>query len=67
MLLHCGAKHVVAISSTSQFTKDNSSDPAEKKLAENLAENEQSLAAWAKKEEITFTILRTTLVLWFGT
>ena len=66
MLLHCGAKHVVAISSTSRFTKDNSSDPAEKKLAGNLAENEERLAAWAKKEKITFTILRTTLVYGLG-
>jgi nucleoside-diphosphate-sugar epimerase len=66
MLLHCGAKHVVAISSTSRFTKDTSSDPAEKKLAENLAENEERLATWAKKEKITFTILRTTLVYGLG-
>ena len=66
MLLNCCAKHVVAISSTSRFTKDTSSDPAEKKLAENLAENEEQLAAWAKKEKITFTILRTTLVYGLG-
>jgi nucleoside-diphosphate-sugar epimerase len=66
MLLHCGAKHVVAISSTSRFTKRVSSDPAEKELAEHLAKNEECLAAWAKKEKITFTILRTTLVYGLG-
>ena len=66
MLLHFGAKHVVAISSTSRFTKSVSSDPAEKELSEYLAENEERLAAWAKKEKITFTILRTTLVYGLG-
>jgi nucleoside-diphosphate-sugar epimerase len=62
MLLTCGAKHIVAVSSTSRFTKSASSDPAEKKLAENLAENEERLESWAKKEKLTFTILRPTLI-----
>jgi len=62
MLLTCGAKHVVAVSSTSRFTKRTSSVPAEKKLADNLAEKEERLVAWAKKEKLTFTILRPTLV-----
>jgi len=66
MLLTYGAKHIVAVSSTSRFTKSTSSDPAEKKLAENLAENEERLAAWAKKEKLTFTILRPTLVYGLG-
>ena len=66
MLLACGARHIVALSSTSRFTKSVSSDPAEKELSEYLAENEERLAAWAKKEKITFTILRTTLVYGLG-
>ena len=66
MLLTYGAKHIVAVSSTSRFTKSTSSDPAEKKLAEHLAEKEERLAAWAKKEKLTFTILRPTLVYGLG-
>jgi nucleoside-diphosphate-sugar epimerase len=66
MLLLYGAKHVVAISSTSRFTKRVSSDPIEKALAERLAESEECLVAWAKKENLTFTILRPTLVYGLG-
>ena len=62
MLLTYGAKHIVAVSSTSRFTKSASSDPAEKKLAENLAENEERLESWAKKDKLTFTILRPTMI-----
>jgi nucleoside-diphosphate-sugar epimerase len=62
LLLAYGASHIVAVSSTSRFTKEDSSDPAEKKLAEALAENEERLIVWSKKENLTFTILRPTLV-----
>jgi len=61
-----GAKHVVAISSTSRFTKEDSSDAAEKELARRFVENEERLIAWATKESLTFTILRPTLVYGFG-
>ena len=66
LLLLYGVKHVIAVSSTSRFTKTVSSDPAEKKLAESLAVNENLLEAWAKKEQLTFTILRPTLVYGLG-
>jgi nucleoside-diphosphate-sugar epimerase len=66
MLLRYGAKHVVAISSTSRFTKSVSSDPVEKELAEYLADNEERLTEWAKTEKLTFTILRPTLVYGLG-
>ena len=62
LLKSCDASHVVAVSSTSRFTKGESSDPAERKLVENIAENEKRLTAWAEKEKLTFTILRPTLV-----
>lgn len=61
-----GVKHVVALSSTSKYTKTASWDPAEKKLAQKLAEGEESLTAWAKKENLTFTILRPTLIYGLG-
>jgi len=62
MLLSCGARHVVAVSSTSIFTKRDSSEPMERKLAENLAEREERLSSWAKTNKLTFTILRPTLI-----
>ena len=66
MLLTYGARHIVAISSTSRFTKSESSDQEEKILAQTLAENEERLKSWAKKEKLTFTILRPTLVYGLG-
>jgi nucleoside-diphosphate-sugar epimerase len=66
MLLAYGAKHIVAVSSTNRFTKRESSDSAEKKLADALVENEEFLAACAKKEKLTFTILRPTLIYGLG-
>ncbi|HUN53801.1 MAG TPA: NAD(P)-dependent oxidoreductase [Smithella sp.] len=66
MLLACGAKHIVAVSSTSRFTKRESSDSSEKKLADDLAANEELLAARATKEKLTFTILRPTLIYGLG-
>lgn len=62
MLLAHDARHVVAISSTSRFTKSESSDEQEKKIAKNLTEGEEYLITWAEKEKATFTILRPTLV-----
>ncbi|MFA5322219.1 MAG: NAD(P)-dependent oxidoreductase [Smithella sp.] len=66
LLLNYGAKYVVAVSSTSRFTKEESPDAAETKQARNLAENEDCLIAWAGKEKLTFTILRPTLVYGLG-
>lgn len=66
MLLAHGARHVVAISSTSRFTKSESSDKEEKKMANNLAEGEKRLIIWAKRENLTFTILRPTLIYGLG-
>jgi nucleoside-diphosphate-sugar epimerase len=66
MLVACGAKHVVAVSSTSRFTKRESSDSSEKKLADDLAESEEFLAAMATNEKFTFTILRPTLIYGLG-
>ena len=66
MLLTYGARHIVAISSTSRFTKSESSDHEEKILAQTLAESEELLKSWAKKEKLTFTILRPTLIYGLG-
>jgi nucleoside-diphosphate-sugar epimerase len=61
-LLACGARHVVALSSTSRFTKTDSSDPAEQALARRFADGEAALAAWAEAHGIGWTVLRPTLI-----
>ncbi|MGR9046980.1 MAG: NAD-dependent epimerase/dehydratase family protein [Gammaproteobacteria bacterium] len=57
-----GAKHVVALSSTSRFTKHQSSDPKEQTTSRLLAEGEARLQSWAKKKGIDWVILRPTLI-----
>jgi nucleoside-diphosphate-sugar epimerase len=66
MLSLYGIKHIVAISSTSRFTKCFSSDPAEQALAERLADGEERLIAWVKTKDVTWTILRPTLTYGLG-
>jgi nucleoside-diphosphate-sugar epimerase len=62
----CGAKRVVALSSTSRFTKTNSSEPAEQTLVRDLIESEQHLAQWAESRGIEWVVLRPTLVYGYG-
>lgn len=62
MLEHYGARRVVALSSTSRFTKMNSSDAAENATASRLAESEERLQKWAASNGIAWTILRPTLI-----
>ncbi|RPH52590.1 MAG: NAD(P)-dependent oxidoreductase [Desulfobacteraceae bacterium] len=66
MLSIYGVKHVVAISSTSRFTKCFSSDTTEQALAKRLADGEEHLIAWAKTKEVTWTILRPTMIYGLG-
>jgi nucleoside-diphosphate-sugar epimerase len=55
-------QHVVAISSTSRFTKTESSDPSERALAAKLTEGEELFIDWAQKNKVAWTILRPTLI-----
>lgn len=57
-----GARRVVALSSTSRFTKTDSSDPTENAVAERLADGEERLQAWAISKGIEWIILRPTLI-----
>lgn len=57
-----GARRIVALSSTSRFTKGNSSDPAEQATARRLAEAEDRLQAWAETKGVGWAILRPTLI-----
>ncbi|MCO6428253.1 MAG: NAD(P)-dependent oxidoreductase [Nitrosomonas communis] len=61
-----GAQRIVVLSSTSIFTKDDSSDSGEKKVAQHLAEGEAMLRAWAEKSDVTWIILRPTLIYGLG-
>ena len=56
----------VALSSTSRFTKTDSSDPAEQDLARHFADSEERLRQWAESHGIEWVVLRPTLVYGYG-
>jgi len=57
-----GAKRVVAVSSTSRFTKVDASDASERRLSKALAEAEESILKWAGETGVDVVILRPTLI-----
>lgn len=57
-----GARRVVALSSTSRFTKVGSGDTAEEAIAAKLIDAEARLRAWAKSRGIEWVVLRPTLI-----
>ncbi len=57
-----GARRVVALSSTSVFTKADSPDREEQAVAARLQAGERQLQAWAEGQGITWVILRPTLI-----
>jgi nucleoside-diphosphate-sugar epimerase len=62
---HC-ARRVIALSSTSRFTKNDSSESDEKVTARRLSESEDRLQAWAKIKGVDWVILRPTLIYGLG-
>jgi nucleoside-diphosphate-sugar epimerase len=66
MLEAYGVKRLVALSSTSCFTKDDSSNPEEQAIARRLMEAEKRLQAWAVAQGVEWIILRPTLIYGFG-
>ena len=56
-----GVERLVAVSSTSLFTKKNSRDSRERLLANHLEQAEGALKNWAAKKRVSLVILRTTL------
>ena len=62
----CGARRLVALSSTSRFTKTDSSDRSEQKVAARLAAGEQELIDWAERKGVAWVILRPTLIYGLG-
>lgn len=61
-----GVRRVVALSSTSRFTKEKSSDPEERKFVANLIAAEEVLINWAETRNIEWVILRPTLIYGLG-
>ncbi len=57
-----GAKRLVAVSSTSRFTKIDSSDSAERRIASALAKAEESILKWGADTGVDIVILRPTLI-----
>jgi hypothetical protein len=62
LLLARGARRIVAVSSTSRFTKMESPINSERLVAAQLAEGEQVFAQWARAHNVEFLILRSTMV-----
>lgn len=62
LLKASGARRVVALSSTSRFTKEDSSDRDEQVVARRLAAGEARLYAWAEEYGVESVILRPTLI-----
>lgn len=57
-----GVTRIVALSSTSRFTKTTSTVEAEQALAQRLANAEAVLAEWAQAAGVEYVILRPTLI-----
>lgn len=66
MLAAYGARRVVALSSTSRFTKTTSSDPAERAWVEQLVAAEEHLIEWSRARGVEWVILRPTLIYGLG-
>ncbi len=66
MLQAYGVRRLVALSSTSCLTKDDSSDPEEQDIARRLTDAEKILQNWALVHGVEWTILRPTLIYGFG-
>jgi nucleoside-diphosphate-sugar epimerase len=62
LFLARGARRIVAVSSTSRFTKAASPIESERLVAAQLAEGEQAFAQWARACGVEFLILRPTII-----
>lgn len=62
LLQACGARKVVVLSSTSRWSKSQSIDPAERRLASLLGDAEARVEQWAKDHGVHWCILRPTLI-----
>lgn len=61
-----GAKRIVALSSTSRWTKIDSVEGSERRTALRLADSEERLASWAAQSGTDWIVLRPTLIYGMG-
>ncbi|HEB27827.1 MAG TPA: NAD-dependent epimerase/dehydratase family protein [Porticoccus sp.] len=61
-----GVRRVVVLSSTSRYTKGDSSNAEEQSVANRLAEAETLVKVWAEKHGVEWIILRPTLIYGLG-
>ena len=61
-LERAGVRRVVALSSTSRFSKISSSSAEDRRLAARLADAEQRIQDWAETRGVQWVILRSTLI-----
>ena len=57
-----GVRRIVVLSSTSIFTKDNSSDLGEQTITRRLANAENAVQVWAAEKGVEWVVLRPTLI-----
>lgn len=57
-----GVRRIIALSSTSRFTKNSSLDEHECEIAHRLTQAETALQDWAQQHTVTWVILRPTLI-----
>lgn len=57
---------LIALSSTSVFSKADSCDPTERRIAQALADAEAGVSAWATARSVPWLIFRPTLIHGFG-
>lgn len=62
LLERYGAQRVVALSSTSLFTKAHSPDQQERDYVAQLAQSEAALRQWSEQKQVGWTVIRPTLV-----
>jgi nucleoside-diphosphate-sugar epimerase len=61
-LKRAGVERLVAFSSTSRFTKADSTEAEEREVARRLADGEKAVAEFCEAERISWTVLRPTLI-----
>ena len=66
LLIALGVRRIVCLSSTSRFTKNDSSDLQERQIAQKLMQSEELLRTWANSSAIEYIILRPTLIYGYG-
>ncbi len=66
LLERYGVRRVVALSSTSVFTKVDASDTQDREIANCLATGEERLIEWAESRGVDWIILRPTLIYGLG-